>query len=344
MKLRTCLAGAATLLFAVQGMAVIKTYTADADNSTLFPSDRRVYRGDCDPGASTPNHGDNQPLAGDQCACSPGVNCSFSHVPAPKLCVGGSRANLDCNTNTDCPSSTCALAIGDDACGGSEGRPHGGACDPGIAYPAAGSCPPTFLTHGSPQPPCNLTSGGHITINDTGNGTPTLTSMLLIAEWDDFVGAATVTGIPGATAALHAENTITVTPNQTGTGSTSGTINWGTIVGWSQTGRLFCQTGCPSPGCGTASACKPFVGFEGLGPPAPIEPPQQFNLDPWVFTGDKFTSKGFEIVSLGSGAVTANTQIGGRLVAIPALPLAALGGLGAGLVYLGSRALGRKKD
>jgi hypothetical protein len=48
-------------------------------------------------------------------------------------------------------------------------------------------------------------------------------------------------------------------------------------------------------------------------------------------------------VSLGAGAVTANVTIGGRLVAIPALPLAALGGLGAGLVYLGMRALGRKR-
>jgi len=47
-------------------------------------------------------------------------------------------------------------------------------------------------------------------------------------------------------------------------------------------------------------------------------------------------------VSLGLGAVTAAVQIGGRLVAIPALPLAALGGLGAGLVYLGARALGRR--
>ena len=49
-------------------------------------------------------------------------------------------------------------------------------------------------------------------------------------------------------------------------------------------------------------------------------------------------------MSLGLGAVTAALQMGGRLVAIPALPLAALGGLGAGLVYLGARALGRKRD
>ena len=344
MKLRTCLAGAATLLFAVQGMAVIKTYTADGDNSTKFPSDRRVYRGDCDIHSATPNRGDDQALADDQCKCNPAVvgQCDVGAVPAPLICVGGSRAQLDCNTNADCPGSTCALGTGSDACGGSTGRPNGGACDPAIPFPTNGSCNPAFVTHGSPEPPCNLTTGGHVTISDTGNGTPTLTSMLLIAEWDDFVGAATVTGIPGATVQLHAENTITVSPNQTGTGSTGATVNWGAITGWSQTGRLFCQTNCKG-GCGTASGCKPFVGFDGLGPPAPLKA-TSFNTDPWVFTGDKFTAASFEIVSLGLGAVTAALQMGGRLVAIPALPLAALGGLGAGLVYLGSRALGRKKD
>ena len=101
-------------------------------------------------------------------------------------------------------------------------------------------------------------------INDTGNGTPTLQSALLQASWDDFVGGTTVSGIPGTTVQLHAENTISIGPNQTGTGSTTTSINWGTLTGWSQTGRLLCVTNCPG-GCGGASSCKPFVGFEGLG-------------------------------------------------------------------------------
>jgi hypothetical protein len=336
MKLRTLLAGSVTLLIAVQGMAVIKTYTADGDNSTKFPTDRRIYRGDCDPDAATPNAGDDAGVAtDDQCTCTPGVDCRIGSL-------GG-----------ECTSS--------------EGRPNGGACDPamtnklcsggvnagmpcttdafcGAGNHCSGACDPSFPTHSSDEPPCNLTTGGTIVINDTGNNAPTLTSMQLIAEWDDFVGATTVAGIPGATVQLHAENTISVAPNQTGVGSTGGVINWGTISGWSQTGRLFCQTNCPG-GCGAASGCKPFVGFDGLGPPAPLKPPQAYNTDPWNFTGDEFTSAtSFEIVSLGLGAVTANLQMGGRLVAIPALPLAALGGLGAGLVYLGARALGRKRD
>jgi len=342
MKLRTWLAGSVTLLVALQGFAVTKSYTADGDNSTKFPTDRRVYRGDCDADAATPNAGDDAPLADDQCKCTPGVNCNIGTVPIPNICVGGSRAFLDCNVNADCPGSTCAPGAGADACAASQGRPNGGACDPAIAFPGAGSCNPTFPTHGSPEPPCNLTNGGGIVINDTGNNQPTLTSMVLMAEWDDFVGATTVAGIPGATVQLHAENTLGPTPNQTGTGSTSGSINWGALTGWSQTGRLFCQTNCPGS-CGSASGCKPFVGFDGLGPPAPLKA-SAFTTDPWVFTGDEFTTSSFEIGSLGLGAVTAQIQVGGRLVAIPALPLAALGGLGAGLVYLGARALGRKRD
>jgi hypothetical protein len=342
MKLRTWLAGSATLLLAVQGFAVTKTYVADGDVSTKFPSDRRIYRGDCDPDAATPNAGDDGALADDQCKCTPGVNCAVGAVPAPLICVGGTRQFLDCNVNADCPGSTCAAGTGADSCSGSSGRPNGGACDPAIAFPGAGSCNPSFPTHGSPEPPCNLSQGGSIVINDTGNNQPTLTSMVLMGEWDDFVGATTVSGIPGATVQLHTENTLGPTPNQTGTGNTSSTINWGSLTGWSQTGRLFCQTNCPGS-CGSASGCKPFVGFDGLGPPAPLKA-SAFTTDPWVFTGDEFTTSSFEIGSLGLGAVTAQIQVGGRLVAIPALPLAALGGLGAGLVYLGARALGRKRD
>lgn len=325
MRLRTWLAGTTTLLLAVQGFAEIKTYSADADNSTIFPTDRRIYRGDCDENAATPNAGDD---ADDQCTCTPGVNCAIGSVP-------------------------------DAECTGSEGRPNGGACDPTIAFPGAGSCPPSppgIPVRGSDDPPCNLTNpGGKVVINDTGNNAPTLQEMLLQAEWDDFVGGTTVSGIPGTTVQLHAENTLGPAANQTGVGSTTTSINWGELTGWSQTGRLFCQTNCPAPfsdcdpdGPGPlpkASSCKPFVGFDGLGPPAPLKA-SAFNTDPWVFTGagDEFTSAAVEIVNLGGGAVRASAQFGGRTSAIPALPLAALGGLGAGLVYLGARALSRKRS
>jgi hypothetical protein len=353
MKLRTWLAGAATLLIATQGYAVIKTYTADADQSTLFPTDRRVYRGDCDLDAATPNAGDDQPGADDQCACTPGTNCKAGSVPngecggsegrpngggcdpslTTSLCTGGTNGNNPCAAESDCPGGGhCSGACPDSYASGPPWSARAPNNSDGIAD----------LTHGSPEPSCNLTNGGSIVIDETG-GVPTLVSMVLMAEFDDLVGASTITSIPGSTVVLHAENTLGPAPNQTGVGSTSGSINWGPLTGWSQTGRLFCGTTCPG-GCGGASGCIPFVGFDGLGPPAPLMN-TSFNTDPWVFTGDEFTSStSFQIVSLGLDTVQAWTQLGGRQVAIPALPLAALGGLGAGLVYLGARALGRKRD
>src|SRR5262245_10476113 len=110
MKLRTWLAGSVTLLVAVQGFAVTKTYTADGDNSTKFPTVRRIYRGDCDPDSATPNAGDDKPLADDQCKCNPALagDCAIGGVDPPLICSGGSRAQLNCVTNADCPGSTCA--------------------------------------------------------------------------------------------------------------------------------------------------------------------------------------------------------------------------------------------
>ena len=67
----------AALLFAARATAELKTYTADVDNSTKFPTDRRVYRGDCDADAATPNAGDDAPLADDQCKCTPGCKTIF---------------------------------------------------------------------------------------------------------------------------------------------------------------------------------------------------------------------------------------------------------------------------
>ena len=93
------------------------------------------------------------------------------------------------------------------------------------------------------------------------------------------------------------------------------------------------------------SGCTFLFGFEGVGPLPPLKS-NTFSADPWVFTGDEFTTRSFEIVTAISFPFTASIQIGGRLITvpapIPALPVAALGGLGAGLVYLGARTLGRR--
>lgn len=327
MKFRTLLAGSATLLLALPGLAVTKTYTADGDASTRFPTDKRIYRGDCDANAPTPDAGDT---AADQCTCTPGVDCAVGLLPGE--------------------------------CATSAGRPNGGACDPTIS--TSGTCNSTILDpntvagrqrlHGTDNPSCNFTEGGSIVIVDTGNGTPTLTRMQLAGAFTEFVGGQSVTGIPGTTVELRTSVTLGpgtgfgATVSQTGSGTTTSSINWGSLTSWSQTGRLFCKTNCPG-GCNGKSSCLPFGVVEsttgGYGAPAPLKA-TAFTTDPWTFNGtdESFSTAVFEVVSLGLGAVTASIQPGGRLVSVPALPLAALGGLGAGLVYLGSRALSRKRN
>ncbi len=503
MKYRTWLAGFATLLLALPSLAVVKTYNADGDSSTKFPTDRRIYRGDCDANAPTPNAGDT---FSDECACTASsLNCVQGSVPDPDcsgsagrpggglcdstqatgICAGGPDGGMVCTTEADCDPTTasgtcstigtctgplpgacsggaspfgtctaglcvggpnagagcadgedcieciggtnagavCAVCLGGDAptgllavpctshatcaafgsslCGVSSGLAaqcfgtcvggsqatmpciNNSAATPGVSANCgtcvggtntglqcvattnlAAQCPPsqdgacilpcsaaTIPLHNSPKPSCNKAEGGGtdplsglILIDDSGNGAPTLQSMVLRGTFDDFVGGATISGIPGTTVELHSVTQQKVAVNQTGVGSTSTSINWGSITGWTQTGTLFCETNCPG-GCGASSSCKPFVGFEGFGPAAPLKA-SAFLTDPWTFTGDMhaFFSAPVELVSLGLGAETASAQIGGRLQQIPALPLAALGGLGAGLVYLGSRALRRKRN
>jgi hypothetical protein len=177
---------------------------------------------------------------------------------------------------------------------------------------------------------------------------PTLTALTAATTFIDIVGGTVTTTIPGTTVTVDVITEIgpTLGGGQGGTGSVDTTIDWGALNGWTQTGRLICTTFCPG-GCPTGiSSCVPFVGFEGTGPPAPLKA-SSFLTDTWTFTGDGtgggFTSPSFETTNLGGGAVTANLLIRGILRPIvPALPLLGVAGLGAALVYLGTRAIRRK--
>ena len=184
---------------------------------------------------------------------------------------------------------------------------------------------------------------GRAVINEDG-ASPVLVELSVINKWTDSVGGTTTSGIPGTTVAFTNTTTAGPTGGQTGSGSSATVITWGSLTGWSQTGHLFCQTNCPG-GCPTGiSSCVPFVGFEGAGPPAPLKS-TTFDLGPQTFTAGDFTSAPLELVNLSSGAVTGWLGWGGAAVGpVPLLPLAAFGGLGAGMVFLGSRALRRKND
>jgi len=175
---------------------------------------------------------------------------------------------------------------------------------------------------------------------------PNLVSLTANTTFVDIVGGTDTTSIPGTTVVVDVATTAgpDLSVPHGGTGSVTTSIDWGALTGWTQTGRLICTTYCPG-GCPSGvSSCVPFVGFEGTGPPAPLKS-GTFNTDTWTFSGGgaAFSSPSVEQVNLSGGAVTANTLLAGTFASVvPALPLLGVAGLGAALVYLGTRAIRRK--
>jgi hypothetical protein len=226
---------------------------------------------------------------------------------------------------------------------------------PGFAdlrkYDVGGDQSTEFPTDGTILRP-GTNSGTALIDDDNGGTSPVLRSLKMRNAFTTIVGGTSTAGIPGTTVVLDSRTDFGPTipiAGQAGTGDVGTSISWGALTAWTQTGRLNCTTFCPG-GCPTGvSSCVPFVGFEGTGPPAPLKGGgASFNFDPFTFSGAgaSFSAPSVETVNLSGGAVTANISITGSRVfgSVPAIPLAALGGLGAGLVYLGARALRRKQD
>jgi len=209
-------------------------------------------------------------------------------------------------------------------------------------YVLSGDQSTLFPTDGTILRPGTIV-GNQAIIDDAGDGTPTLVSLEVVNAWTDSVGATTTTTVPGATVELDSITTAGPSDGQGGSGTTTTSISWGALTGWSQTGQLTCISHCPGGPC-PASGCIPFVGFEGTGPPAPLKS-TSFNTDPWTFAGDGsgFQAASAEFVNLSGGAVTGNLQWGSNTLTfpVPALPLVGLGVLGTGLVYLAARAIRR---
>jgi hypothetical protein len=111
---------------------------------------------------------------------------------------------------------------------------------------------------------------------------------------------------------------------ETGTGSTVTAISWGTLTGWTSTGRLVCTT-TPGGGCSAGCGCVPFFGIEGTGPPIPLSS-TSFDTDPWNFIplgdpGVLFFTPTFEIANLLGGALTQDLRLVGVRAAAIQLPL-----------------------
>lgn len=254
-----------------------------------------------------------------------------------------------------------------------------------VAFPTDGTITLNNPAQGNPPNPgppnCCNTGGGTMTISEFG-GTPVLEEFEVTNVLFLVVGGTTTTGDPGTTVIVDSITGLSIAGGQSGVGDTTSSISWGTLTGYSQTGRLFCDTRLPPFGSG--SSCIPFVGFEGTGPPAPLKA-SAFDTDPWTFDGDgNLVSIGLtcsggpdlgvscttdadcsgtcsydgvsapckclnteEIVLLGAPPSVVRTNIawaGDVVNMVPALPLLGASGLGAALLYLGARALRSKRE
>jgi hypothetical protein len=193
---------------------------------------------------------------------------------------------------------------------------------------------------------------GNVVISDTGNGTPTLLSMVLDVKWDEVLSGAeidAITGVPGSTVEIDFETTISPTPAQTGNGNVnSPPVNWGPITGWSQTGTLFCQTTCPTT-CATF-ACQDAFGFEGTGPPPPLTS-TTYTLDPWDFSITppvaSFTStvagQTFWLIP-GSVKFQGHLFISGVRTVVPALGAWGASALAGALLFAGYWSISRRRS
>ena len=173
---------------------------------------------------------------------------------------------------------------------------------------------------------------------------PELLSLELVVSFVAECDATVISGIPGSTITLDYHRELGPAGNHAGTGTTSSTINWGAVPGWTYTGRLICTSYCPG-GCPGTPPCEPFVGFEGSGPLADLQS-TAFNSDPWAFTTDSehFTASEIEIVNL-FGAVTEDIVWSGTRAPEPApVPIGPLAPAltGAALLALGLVGLRRR--
>lgn len=198
-------------------------------------------------------------------------------------------------------------------------------------------CPPIDASPG--------TSFGNQTLDDSGGGSVTmvdyLTNALTIANLgpaalDSVFGPGSFVFVNGDTSSLNQD-----VPH-VGTGSTapSGSVTWGVLTGWVNTGTVFCVAS-PQTIC-TASTMVPH----GITVPVAAPDSPTYDLGTWSFdaAGDLQATGYITGTSMG-GTSNRQTLIRGAFVgsAIPALPLIGAGALAIGLAVAGTRSLLRKK-
>lgn len=135
---------------------------------------------------------------------------------------------------------------------------------------------------------------------------------------------------PGSFLFIRKKDRTTFAAGQTGSGSTTSSIDWGVITGWSIAGGVFCNS--------SSLLCTSLVGIqEDMTIPA-VLPSSTYDIGTWTFDATGYISGTFNLN-------TSNIMIflNGKLfgASLPALPIAGLGALAVGLLVVGARSLMR---
>jgi hypothetical protein len=178
---------------------------------------------------------------------------------------------------------------------------------------------------------------GNAVLTDDGGGTVTMTDMLV---YQPAVIDIDTTLVYGPDSFIFIDSTTSSSPTlgQTGTGSTTTSVDWGIITGWAVSGGSFCIS---SP----ISTCNDNGFMHGL-TLTPIQPSSTYDMGTWTFdaAGDYEASTYIQRTSMGGQA---NTQwdLRGAYVGsgLPALPLVGMGAMALGLLVVGARTVIRKK-
>lgn len=182
---------------------------------------------------------------------------------------------------------------------------------------------------------------GHAIVSDRGDGAPTLVDLRVSFPFNEFVADfQEFTMLPGAVVISRQGRTEIAAPHQMGAGSSSATIDWGTLTGWTTTGFLFCQE---SPAALLNVLCMYGGGVSGVTlTPVPSRA-SAYDAGVWTFTSDMsaFNGPKFLYETFVGGSFNTQWRLRGELVQIPAVPLLGASALGAALVYLGVRAVRR---
>ena len=210
--------------------------------------------------------------------------------------------------------------------------PHG---TPGDAFTFDnGLCPPV-------QPRLGIIWGG-FRIDDPGGGTVTVVEHSQEPTTINQFDIVTLFG-PGAFVFINASSTVTPGVPYSGTGSTApgGSVVWGVVGGWTQTGFVFCAAS-PTTICSNSSA-SPHGTTSNLGPmPSPT-----YDLGTWSFDaeGDMLAASTYISRTNSGGTSNQQTQLRGAFVGggIPALPVIGVGALAVALLVAGARTALRQR-